>query len=124
VTDLDALLEPLTPAVRQVFVSLAGLVREVVPDATEQLDMPDRLLAYGFGPAGGMRLRDFAIGLIPHAKYVNVQLADGALLDDPSGIVEGTGKRIRHVKCRSLDDVRRPALRPLLEDQAARRRVR
>jgi hypothetical protein len=124
VTDLDALLEPFTPAVRQVFVSLAGLVREIVPDATEQLDMPDRVLAYGFGPAGGRRLRDFAIGLIPHAKHVNVQLADGALLDDPSGIVEGTGKRIRHVKCRSLDDVRRPALRSLLEDQAARRRVR
>jgi hypothetical protein len=124
VTDLDALLERHTSAVREVFMSLVGMVREVLPDATEQLDMPDRVLAYGFGQAGGMRLRDFAIGLIPHAKHVNVQLADGALLEDPSGIVEGTGKRIRHVKCRSLADVTRPALRALLEDQASRRRVR
>jgi hypothetical protein len=53
---------------------------------------------------------------------VNVQLADGAALADPAGIVEGTGKRIRHVKCRSLGDIARPALRTLLVEQAALRR--
>ena len=94
-----------------------------MPDATEQLDLPDRLLAFGFGPPGGQRLRDLAVALIPHTAHVNVQLADGALLDDPSGIVEGTGKRIRHVKCQSLADVSRPALRALLDQQAARRRA-
>jgi hypothetical protein len=122
VTDLDTLLAPQTPIVREVVLALRSLVREVMPDATEQVDLPDRLVAFGFGPPGGTRLRDFAVGLIPHRAHVNVQLADGALLDDPTGIVEGTGKRIRHVKCRSLEDVTRPALRTLLADQAARRR--
>ena len=122
VTDLDGLLDPHPARVRETFLSLAELVREVAPDATEQLDLPDRLLAFGFGPAGGTRLRNFAIALIPHAAHVNVQLADGALLHDPTGIVEGTGKRIRHVKCRTLDDVTRPALRALLEEQVALRR--
>lgn len=122
VTDLDFLLERHTPEVRAVFLALRSLVGELLPDATEQLDLPDRVLAYGFGPSGGLRLRDFAVGLIPHNAHVNVQLADGALLDDPSAIIEGTGKRIRHVKCRSLEDVARPALRALLIDQAARRR--
>ena len=121
-TDLDALLEGHTSTIRQVVERLAALVREVMPDATEQLDLPDRLLAFGFGPPGGMRLRDFAVGLIPHTAHVNVQLADGARLDDPTDIVAGTGKRIRHVKCRSLDDVARPALRALLEAQATLRR--
>jgi len=119
--ELDALLERHAPAIREVFTALRSLIRDVMPDATEQLDLPDRLLAFGFGAAGGMRLRDFAVGLIPHAAHVNVQLVDGALLDDPSGIVEGTGKRIRHVKCRSLEDVARPALRALLRAQAVRR---
>ena len=122
VTDLDALLERHTPEVRDVFLALRALVRELMPDAVEQLDLPDRLLAFGFGPPGGMRLRGLAVALIPHAAHVNVQLADGALLADPSGIVEGTGKRIRHVKCRSLADVARPALRALLDQQASRRR--
>jgi hypothetical protein len=120
--DLATLLEPHTPTVRDVFEALRALARDVMPDAQEQLDLPDRVLAFGFGPPGGVRMRGLAVGLIPHKAHVNVQLADGALLDDPSGIVEGTGKRIRHVKCRGLDDVARPALRALLEQQAARRR--
>lgn len=122
-SDLDALLERHTPAVREVFEALRSLVREVMPDAVEQLDLPDRVLAFGFGPPGGVRLRGLAVGLIPHAAHVNLQLADGALLPDAAGIVEGTGKRIRHVKCRSLEDVSRPDLRALLEEQASRRRI-
>jgi len=120
--DLATLLDPHTPTIRDVFGALRALVREVMPDAEEQVDLPDRVLAFGFGPPRGVRLRGLAIGLIPHTAHVNAQLADGALLDDPSGIVEGTGKRIRHVKCRSLDDVARPALRGLLEQQGALRR--
>ncbi|MEA2651006.1 MAG: hypothetical protein QOI85_727, partial [Chloroflexota bacterium] len=103
--------------------ALRALIGDVMPDATEQLDLPDHLLAFGFGPPGGTRLRDLAVALIPHAAHVNVQLADGALLDDPSRIVEGTGKRIRHVKSRSLAHVSRPALRVLLQEQAGRRRA-
>ena len=103
--DLAPILEPHTAPVRDVFVALRSLVREVMPDATEQIDLPDRLLAFGFGPPGGIRMRGLAVALIPHTAHVNVQLADGAQLPDPSGIVEGTGKRIRHVKCRTLDDV-------------------
>jgi len=120
--DLATLLEPHSPAIRDVFAALRAVAREVMTDAQEQVDLPDRVLAWGFGPPGGVRMSGFAVGLIPHTAHVNVQLADGALLPDPAGIVEGTGKRIRHVKCRSLDDVARPALRALIEEQAARRR--
>ena len=120
-TDTETLLERHTPEVRRIFAELVRLCRDAMPGAQEQLDLPDHLLAFGFGPPGGDRMRGFAVALIPHGAHVNVQLADGALLDDPTGIVEGTGKRIRHVKCRSLDDVARPALRELLVQQAARR---
>lgn len=121
-SDVDVLLEGRSPVVREVFLALRELVRALMPDATEQVDLPDRLLAFGFGPPGGVRIKGLAVALIPHTAHVNVQLADGADLDDPAGIVEGTGKRIRHVKCRSLDDVARAAMRRLLEEQAARRR--
>lgn len=120
---LDDLLSRHAPTVRGIFIALRDLVREVMPDAVEQLDLPDRVLAFGFGPPGGVRLSGFAVGLIPHAAHVNVQLADGALLPDPDAIVEGTGKRIRHVKCRTSEDVARPGLRTLLEEQASRRRT-
>jgi len=119
---MDPLFERSAPGVRQLFVALQALVREVMPDASEQLDLPDRLVAFGFGPPGGIRMRGLALALIPHAAHVNVQLADGAALADPLGIIEGTGKRIRHVKCRTPEDVARPELRALLEEQARLRR--
>jgi hypothetical protein len=121
--ELARLLEPHSRAVRDVFGALRELAHEVMPDATEQVDLPDRLTAFGFGPSGGVRMRGLAVALIPHTAHVNAQPADGAQLSDPAGIVEGTGKRIRHVKCRTLDDVARPALRALLIEQAARRRT-
>ncbi len=120
---MDTLFERSTPPVREIFAALQALVRDVMPDANEQLDLPDRLVAFGFGPpGGGVRMSGLAVALIPHTAHVNVQFADGAVLADPDGMVEGTGKRIRHVKCRSIADVARPALRSLLDEQARLRR--
>jgi Domain of unknown function (DU1801) len=113
----EVLLAEHTPDVRATFDAACALVREVMPDATEQVDLPDHLVAFGLGQPGGVRMRDLAVAVAPHKAHVNVQLAHGALLDDPTGMVEGTGKRIRHVKCRSVADVERPALRAILEQQ-------
>ena len=43
----------------------------------------------------------------------------GAVLKDPGKLLEGTGKYLRHVKLRSVPDVRRPAVRALLKQAAA-----
>ncbi len=52
-------------------------------------------------------MRDLLFAIIPHKSCVNLQLADGAELPDPDGRIEGTGKRIRHVKVRSVEDASR-----------------
>jgi hypothetical protein len=79
----------------------------------ETVDLPDRVLAFGRSD----RMRDLLFALIAHKAHVNVQLADGVDLADPDGLVEGTGKRIRHVKVRTVGDAERPALRSLIEQQ-------
>ena len=43
---------------------------------------------------------------------------NGALLSDPTGIVEGTGKGLRHVKVRAVDP-QRDALTALVREAAA-----
>ncbi len=43
-------------------------------------------------------------------KYVTLGLWQGALLPNPDGLIEGTGKRMRHVKLRSVEDLEAPAL--------------
>ncbi len=116
---LAALLEGRSPEIGAVLRRARELVLDVVPDATEQIDLPDHLVAYGLGSGGEIRLRDLLVALVAHTTHVNVQFADGAQLGDSTGLLEGTGKRARHVKCRSVADVERPALRALIEAEVA-----
>src|SRR5262249_5437676 len=46
--------------------------------------------------------------------HVNVGFFHGAALDDPAGILEGTGKRMRHVKLRPNSPVDSAALSALI----------
>ena len=39
-------------------------------------------------------------------SYVSLGFFNGASLTDPEGIIEGTGVKMRHVKVRSLKDIR------------------
>ena len=76
-----------------------GVIRAELPDVVVQYDPGNGLLAFG----RRMKMRDLLFALIPHAGWVNLQLADGALLPNPDGLIEGTGKRIRHIKVRSAE---------------------
>lgn len=116
---VEALLLRQDPRVRDTAVRLRDLVLGLMPDAVEQVDPSDGLLAYGTGPRLGEQL--FAI--VPHSTHVNLQFADGVDLPDPARLLEGTGKRVRHVKNRSADDADRPALRRLVEAAVEHRRV-
>lgn len=59
------------------------------------------------------------------AAHVNVGFFRGAELTDPAGLLEGTGKYMRHVKLRPGQAVDEAALRALIRDAHAdmRRRV-
>ena len=100
----DELLAGHSPAVQAAARELEKLIRKELPDVVVQFDPGNRLLAFG----RSMRMRDLLFALIPHAGWVNLQLADGALLPNPDGLIEGTGKRIRHIKVRSPQEVRDP----------------
>lgn len=41
-------------------------------------------------------------------RYVTLGLWQGALLPNPGGLIEGTGKRMRHVKIRSAEELGNP----------------
>ena len=83
--ELAPLLESHSDEVTGVFLALRALVHDVMPGAQEALDLPDRVLAFGYGPPGGVRMRGLAVGLIPHTAHVNVQLADGGRPARPGG---------------------------------------
>ena len=51
-------------------------------------------------------------------EHVTFGFVRGAILHDPEKLLQGTGKYLRHVKLRSVADVRRPGVRSLLEEAA------
>ena len=106
-----------TPEVQAAARALEALIRSEQPDLVIQYDPGNGLLAFG----RSMKMRDLLFALIPHAGWVNLQLADGALLPNPDGLIEGTGKRIRHVKVRSMSASAEPRIREVVRAQLEQR---
>jgi hypothetical protein len=112
---IDEWLANTADEVRLVALRARDVIFEETPAARELVDLGDGLLAFGPSDVGqGIRMRDLVVGLIPHGRWVNAQFANAVDLPDPAGLLEGTGKRIRHVKLRSVADAERPEFRELL----------
>jgi hypothetical protein len=47
-------------------------------------------------------------------NHVSFGFLRGTALPDPEGLLEGTGKSLRHVKLRALEDLKRPELKRLI----------
>lgn len=57
-------------------------------------------------------------GFMTGKEHVTFIFLRGAALPDPEGLLEGTGKHVRHVKVRTLADVKKPALKKLIVEAA------
>jgi hypothetical protein len=94
---------------------LTALVRRVVP-------AHDEVVVHGAPQfcIGGMPFCD----VLGHSKHVNLGFCDGAGLADPAGLLEGTGKTMRHVKVRPDGGVPTASLSQLIASAARRVRER
>jgi hypothetical protein len=97
--DVDKLLGEHSPELQAIERALRTTIRRELPDAVEQVDFGNKLIAFG----RSMNMRGLLFAIIAHKTWVNLQLADGAELPDPDGLIDGTGKRIRHIKVRSVE---------------------
>ena len=95
------------------------MVREIAPDASEEVDEEARLIGFTFVPG---TYRGLFVAVAPQKTYVNLMFARGAELTalDRGGLLEGTGKVARHVKLREESDLERAGLRELIEAAAGR----
>ena len=57
-------------------------------------------------------------GFMTGKEHVTFIFLRGAALPDPEGLLEGTGKHVRHVKVRTMADVKKPALKKLIVEAA------
>jgi hypothetical protein len=115
--DVARLLAEHPPEQQAVEQALRAAIRREFPEAVEQVDFGNKLIAFG----RSMKMRGLMFAIIAHKSWVNLQLADGGDLPNPDGLIEGTGKRIRHVKIRSVDDASSPQVLAAIRAQLAAR---
>ena len=115
--DVERLLAEHSPEQRAIEQALRATIRRELPEAVEQVDFGNKLIAFG----RTMKMRGLLFAIIAHRVHVNLQLADGAGLPNAGGLIEGTGKRIRHVKIRSVEDASSPAVVAIIRAQLAAR---
>jgi hypothetical protein len=102
--DSEALREVIArvhPQHEAIYLGTHDLVLEAVPDTHYSVDLVDGSIGYGarqFGYGGwGMA------ALSPHRGWVSLFFMKGVQLSDPEGLLEGSGKLMRHVKLRSVE---------------------
>lgn len=117
--EIDRFLEGYAPDIRDLTHEVRALIASVTPDADEYLKLGWKVIWYGFGPKMPAQ---FAV-VMPTKKHVGLGFAHGRELPDAKRRLEGTGRRMRHVKLRTEADVADPAIAALLRAQVARTRA-
>jgi hypothetical protein len=102
-------LKPYDREVQKLALALRQLVLEEMAPCHENIYDAYSAVAIGYGTTD--KLRDGVFHIAVYPKGVNLGFNYGASLDDPDGILEGTGKQIRHIKIRTPADLARPEVR-------------
>ena len=113
--DLRRLLDDSSPEVQYLATSVRARIFELVPVAQEKVMRGYNSLSYGF--ASGMK-EQFA-SIVLHRERVNLQLHRATELPDPAGLLEGTGKAMRHVKVQTEETAQSKEVGELIESAAA-----
>lgn len=114
------LIAPVSEPQLSIIQQLRDLIYKLDPDTTEVVRMGDNAATYGIGPR---KTKEGYCYLMPHKKWVNLGFFSGGLLDDPDGLLEGTGKKLRHIKVRSSSEVGTDAMQALILAAIAERKA-
>jgi len=91
---------------------LRNLIAEVYPDVVEVPRPAEQHVGYGVGPDKITQIFGY---ICPMPEYVRLGFYYGAALPDPKRVLEGAGKRLRHIEIYLLSDVEGPEVRQLLK---------
>ena len=99
------------PEIRELALDARELVLSTLLPSNESiLDVYVLALNYGFSE----KMKDHAVYIGVYTKHINLGFHRGAGMDDPAGILEGSGKQMRHIKIKSPEDLGTPVIRDYL----------
>ncbi|MGA8742557.1 MAG: DUF1801 domain-containing protein [Terracidiphilus sp.] len=104
-------LAPYDPRIASLALALREVVLEEAPEAIESL-VNGYAVVIGFSFTG-KPMKDGFCHVVTHKNCVNLGFNRGALLADAEGILEGSGKLIRHLRIQQPRRPRPPSRAPL-----------
>jgi hypothetical protein len=111
--ELLSFLRPYSRTIRELAIGLRNIVIGELAPCHENIYDAYNAVALGYGPTE--RLKEGICHIAVYAHHVNLGFNRGATLADPNKILLGTGKHIRHITLKDLDDLKRPELREYLQ---------
>ncbi len=105
----DEYLAVKSPKLREVGERLRSLAKKAVPKVKEGINPWHVPIFESNGP--------FCYYMVGK-NHITLGFIRGTSLPDPEGLLEGTGKNLRHVKIKAAADLRRPGLSQLLKSAA------
>ena len=113
--DFDKLIAQSSPAVRALAKKMRVLVLDIFPDANEKTYWGWSNTWYG----SSEKTANAVFSISPMKDYVQLYFMHGTELSDPDELLEGTGKKLRHVNIRQAADLKQTALLRLMKRAVA-----
>jgi hypothetical protein len=101
------------PHISNLALALREVVLEEAPDAIESI-FKGYAVVIGFSFTG-KPLKDGFCHVVTYSSHVNLGFNRGALLPNPNGVLQGTGKLIRHITIGQENELDRPFVRRYLQ---------
>ncbi|MEK6303658.1 MAG: DUF1801 domain-containing protein [Acidobacteriota bacterium] len=108
-------------SVGELALGLREMVLKEAPAAVERL-VQVYALVFWYSLTG--KMSDAFCQVVIYPKGVNLMFNRGAELEDPSGVLVGDGKIIRHIKVRRSEDLKNPHLRKFIRAALKHAKVR
>ena len=101
------------PDARTILIAARSVVLDVVGPCQE-LIFPIKKMVSVLYSTTEKRMKDNICLLVMYRTHVNLMFPRGVDLEDPNGLLEGSGKAMRHVKLLTPDDADKPGVRQLI----------
>lgn len=105
-------LEPFNNEIISLAIQLRDFIKEETKPSTELVG--DSTISLNIGYGFTEKAWDCFCAIIVYSRHINISFPSGAFLSDPQGLLQGTGKKIRHIRISNISDVKTPAVKGIL----------
>ncbi|MFQ5943250.1 MAG: DUF1801 domain-containing protein [Anaerolineales bacterium] len=101
-----------SPEVQAIARKLREFIIEIYPEVVEVPWLKQKIVGYGVGPK---KMSEHFCYLAAQSSRVNLGFYYGVDLPDPDTLLEGTGKKLRHVKVKHIEQAGHASIRELIQ---------